>query len=92
MVAAEWWAPPVMVEIVSPLSTSAGTRAGANIRGEYHGLIAVGTISDACCPKAIQAPRPDIFLVLLNGKGMAHAAADKPALFFRRRGVGRRES
>lgn len=30
-VAAEWWVPPVMVEIVSLLSASAGTRAGANI-------------------------------------------------------------
>lgn len=54
--------------------------------GEYHGLIAVGTISDACCPKAIQAPCPDIFLVLLNGKGMAHAAADKPAIFVQTEG------
>lgn len=75
-----------MVGIVSPLSTSAGTRAGANIRAEYHGLIAVGTISDACYPKAIQGPCPDIFLVLLNGKGMAHAAADKPALFVQTEG------
>lgn len=82
VVAAEWWAASVMVEIVSPLSASAGTRAGANITA----LIGAGTISDACCPKAIQAPGPDIFPVLLNGRGMVYAAADDSALFVQTEG------
>lgn len=61
-------------------------QCGDTAGGDYHGLVAASAFSNPCSPKAIQAPGPDIFLVLLDDKGICHAAADESALFVQTEG------
>ena len=57
-------------------------REGGNTGGgKYDGLVAASAFSDAGLSKAVQAPGPYIFFILLNCERMVNAAADQSAFF-----------
>ncbi len=57
-------------------------REGGNTDGgKYDGLVAASAFSDAGLSKAVQAPGPYIFFILLNCERMVNAAADQSAFF-----------